>query len=181
VACGVLMFERTLNIEINEAYRKLKGAFTEKGCKVISEEAPSKICFKQGSLWGIAPQTAKKTIAATLEPTEVGTRVKFSSLLSSDWKNITLVGCAFAFVLVGVCVWMATDLNAFITTRNPTFWSELISNGDTVNLTAAHSLINLTWGLTVFLSIVILLEAAIVVYARSKIDLFTKETLNQLS
>lgn len=170
-----------LNLKIDEVYPKLKAVFLEKGCKVISEEPPNQICFKQGSLWGIAPQTAKKTITATLEPVEDGTRVKCSSKLASDWKNITLVGCALAFVLVGLCVWMATDLSAFMVTRVPSFWSWLITVGGNVDLAAAHSFVNLTWGLTFFLSVIILLEVVIVVYARSKIDLFTQEAFNQLN
>jgi len=78
-----------------------------KGCKTLSEKPPNQICFKQGSLWGITPQTAKKTITVNLEPVDEGTRVKCFSKLASDWKNITLIGCALAFFLVGLCVWMA--------------------------------------------------------------------------
>jgi hypothetical protein len=175
------LLERTLNLKTDEAYPKLKAVFLEKGYKVISEESPNQICFKQGSLWGIAPQTAKKTITATLEPVEGGTRVKCSSKLASDWKNITLIGCALAFVLVGLCVWMATDLSAFIVTREPSFWSWLVTAGSSLDVAVARAFVNLTWGLTFFLSVIILLEAVIVVYARSKIDLFTQEALNQLN
>ena len=175
------MLERTFNLKIDEAYSKLKVAFLDKGCKVISEAPPNQICFKQGSLWGIAPQTAKKNITANLVTVEDGTRVNFSSKLASDWKNITLIGCVLAFVLVGLCVWMATDLSAFMVTREPSFWSWLVTVGRSVDLAAAHSFVNLTWGLTVFLSVIILLEGVIVVYARYRIDLFTQEVLNQLN
>ena len=112
---------------------------------------------------------------------EDGTRVNFSSKLASDWKNITLIGCVLAFVLVGLCVWMATDLSAFMVTREPSFWSWLVTVGRSVDLAAAHSFVYLTWGLTVFLSVIILLEGVIVVYARYRIDLFTQEVLNQLN
>jgi hypothetical protein len=101
------MLERTLNLKIDETYPKLKAAFANKGCKVIYEEPPNQIRFKQGSLWGIAPQTAKKTITATLESVEGGTQVKCSSKLASDWKNITLIGCVLTATLVGLCVWLA--------------------------------------------------------------------------
>jgi hypothetical protein len=175
------LLEQTLNLKIDEAYPKFKVAFLDKGCKVISEEPPNQICFKQGSLWGIAPQTAKKTITATLEPVEGGTRVKCSSKLASDWKNITLIGCVLAFVLVGLCVWMATDLSAFMVTREPSFWSWLVTVGGNLDVAVAHAFINLTWGLTVFLSVIILLEAAIVVYAHYRVDLFTQEALKQLN
>jgi hypothetical protein len=175
------LIERTVSLKIEEAYPKLKVALVEKGCKVISEELPKQICFKQGSLWGISPKTAKKNIIVNLEPVSDGTRVNCSSKLASDWKNITLIGCALAFVLVVLCVWMANDLSGFMVTRVPSFWSWLVTVGSNVDLLAAQVFVNLTWGLAVFLSVIILLEGAIVVYVRSKIDTFTQDTLNQLS
>ena len=175
------MLERTVSLKIEEAYPKLKVALVEKGCKVTSEELPKQICFKQGSLWGISPKTAKKNIIVNLEPVSDGTRVKCSSKLASDWKNITLIGCALASALVALCVWMAIDLSAFMVTRVPSFWSWLVTVGSNVDLVAAQVFVNLTWGLAVFLSVIILLEGAIVVYVRSKIDTFTQDALNQLS
>ena len=56
------MLEREVNLKIEEVYPKLKDALVEKDCKVISEEPPRQICVKQGSLWGIVPQTAKKIV-----------------------------------------------------------------------------------------------------------------------
>ena len=86
-----------------------------------------------------------------------------------------------AVALAGLCVWMAADLTAFMATRVPSFWSWLVTVEGSVDLASARAFINLTLGLTFFLSVVILLEAAIVVYAHYKIDLFTKETLNKLN
>jgi hypothetical protein len=76
---------------------------------------------------------------------------------------------------------MAIDLSAFMVTRVPSFWSWLVTVGSNVDLVAAQVFVNLTWGLAVFLSVIILLEGAIVVYVRSKIDTFTQDALNQLS
>ena len=175
------MLERTVNLEIEKAYADLRAVLVEKGCKVISEESPRQICFKQGSLWGISPKTAKKTVNVNFTPVADGTRISCSSRLASDWKNITLIGCALAFVLVGLCVWMATDLSSFMVTREPDFWSWLVMVGSNVDLVAGQAFVNLTWGLAIFLSAIILLEIAIVIYARSKIDAFTEDALNQLS
>ena len=55
-----------VNLKIEETYPKFKAALTAKDCKVISEEAPNQTCFKQGSLWGISPKTAKKIIIINL-------------------------------------------------------------------------------------------------------------------
>ncbi len=174
------MFERTFNLKIEDVYPKLKAILVEKGCKVISEDPKNQIRFKQGSLWGIAPQTAKKTITATLEEIDGRTRVRCSSKLASDWINITLIGCAFAAVLIGLCLWMASDLSAFIVSREPSCWSWLVVVGGNVDSGAARVFVNLTWGLAGFLSLIIMLEAAIVVYAKFKIDTFTEEALKTL-
>jgi hypothetical protein len=178
---GIPLLERTINLTIEDAYPKLKAAFFEKGCKVVSEEEQRQILFNQGSLWGVLPKTAKKTVNVTFEPIDCGTRFKCTSALASDWKNITLIGCALAFVLVGVCIWMATDLNATLTSQVPGFWGWLVTVEGTVDVVAAQAFVNLTWGLAVFLSAIIFLEAAIVVYVRSNIDTFTEDALNMLS
>ena len=175
------MLERTVNLKIEDAYPKLKALLVEKGCKVFWEDPQNQIHFKQGSLWGIAPQTAKKTITSTLEAVNGGTIVRCSSKLASDWKNITLIGCEFAAVLIGLCMWMASDLSGFIISHEPSFWSWLVVAGDNVDLGAAKVFVNLTWGLAGFLSLIILLEAAIVIYAHSKIDAFTEEALKTLN
>jgi hypothetical protein len=174
------LLERTVGSKIEETYPNLKAALTANGCKVISEMKPNQIILKQGSLWGISPKTAKKTITVNLEQVNEGTRVKLSSKLASDWKNITIVGCVLAIVLMGLCVWMATDLTALIDTHQSGFWSWLVTVDGNVDLVAAHAFANLTWELTAFLSVILLLEAAIVVYARSKIDAFTEDALKQL-
>jgi hypothetical protein len=175
------LLERTVNFKIEDIYPKLKAALVAKDWKVVLEESPRHICFKQGSLWGMTPQSAKKTINVNLTSVEDGTQVKCSSKLASDWKNITLIGCVFAFVLVVFCVWLATDLSALVTTRVPGFWSWLVTVGGNVNLVAAQALVNLTRGLAAFLSLIILSEAAIVVYAHSKIDIVAEAALKQLS
>ncbi len=99
--------------------------------------------------------------------------------MASDWKNITLIGCGLAFVLVGLCVWMATDLTTLIATNVPGFWGWLVTVNGSVDLVATQAFVNLTWGLAGFLSLVIVLEAAIVVYTHSKIDSFNEKILSE--
>jgi hypothetical protein len=175
------LLEHKVSSKIEEVYADLKTALIKENCKVLSEQPPTQIAVKQGSLWGISPKTAKKTIKVNLAPFDGGTHLSFSSKLSADWKNITVVGCVLAAVLVGVCLWMASDLGTFMVTREPSFWSWLIAAGANVNLQAGQVFVNLAWGLAVFLSVVILLEAAIVVYVGGKIDVFAREIGNQLN
>jgi hypothetical protein len=140
---GVHLPERTINLKIEEAFADLKDALVKKGAKVVSENAPKQLVVKQGSLWGVAPKSAKKTVTATLTPTDSGTKIAYSSKLSSDWKNITIVGCVLAAVLVAVCLWTAKDLSTFMVTRQPSFWSWLIAVGSTVNVQAGQAFVNL--------------------------------------
>jgi hypothetical protein len=174
------LLERTVGLKIEETLPKLKAALNANGCKLISETLPNQILLKQGSLWGISPKTAKKIITVNLEQVVEGTRVRVSSKLASDWKNITLIGCAFAIFLAGLCIWMATDLTTIMITHQNSFWSWLVTVEGIVDLIAARAFVSLMWGLAAFLSVIIILEALIVVYVRSKIDAFTGEILNQL-
>lgn len=178
--CGAPLLELTVNLKIETAYSKIKTALFEKGSRIVSEEALKQICFRQGSLWGVSPKTAKKIVKVSFEPIDDGTRVSCSSRLASDWKNVTLIGCAFAFVLVALCVWIATDLSMVLDTHQSSFWSWLVMLGSKVNSAAAKTLINLTWVLAVFLSVIIFLEGAIVIYVHSKIDAFAEDVLNHL-
>jgi hypothetical protein len=175
------LLERKVNLKIEDTYPKLKAVLVKKGCEVISEDPQNQIRFKQGSLWGITPQTAKKTITLTLEAVNGGTIVRCFSKLASDWKNITLIGCSFAAVLIGLCMWMSSDLNGFIISSKSSFWSWLVVAGNNVDLAGAKVFVNLTWGLAGFLFLIILLETAIVVYANLKIDSFTEEALKTLN
>lgn len=174
------MPERTVNLKIEETYTKLKTALAAKGCTVASETEPAQLLVKQGSLWGISPITAKKTININLEAAEEKTNIKFSSKLASDWKNITIIGCILALVLTAVCVWMAMDLSAFMVDGNPSFWSWIITTGDTAKFSAGETFVNLALGLAVFLCVVVALEIGIYFNAKAKIELFAEEALKGL-
>ncbi|MGA3112098.1 MAG: hypothetical protein ABSE15_08720 [Candidatus Bathyarchaeia archaeon] len=60
------MLKRTLNLEIEKTYADVKVSLVSKGCKVLSEDTPKHLLVKQGSLWGMLPETAKKTVDFTL-------------------------------------------------------------------------------------------------------------------
>ena len=174
------VLKRTVSLGIDKAYADVKAVLLEKGCKIISEEPPKQILVKQGSLWGMSPRTAKKTIAVNLVPVDSGTQVTCSSRLSSDWKNLTVVGCALAAVLVGLCLWMTFDLEAFMVTQKPSFWSWLVTVNGSVDFQVGQAFVNLAKSLAVFLSVIILLEIVIAVYVHAGIDWFAEGTLNSL-
>jgi len=175
------LLKRTVSSRIDKAYADLKAVLLDKDCKIILEDPPKEILVQQGSLWGISPKTAKKTISVNLVTVDSGTKVICSSRLSSDWKNLTVVGCALAAVLVGLCLWMSFDLNAFMITQKPSFWSWLATVNGSVDFQVGRALVNLTKALGVFLSVVILLEVVIVFYAHARIDSFAEGTINSLA
>jgi hypothetical protein len=176
----VLLPERSVDLNIDEAYEKVKAVLIEKGCSVVSEEPPKQLLVKQGSLWGLSPRTAKKNIKIKFETIDNETSIKYSSKLARDWKNVTLIGCVLAFAIAVLCVWMAMDLGKFMVDGGQSFWSWIIISGDQVEFKAGEAFVNLAYGLTVFLSVIIVLELAIVVYARSKIEWVIEEALSQL-
>jgi hypothetical protein len=176
----VLVLEQTINTEINKAYLDLKAVLTQDGCKIISEQAPKQLLVKQGSLWGMTPTGAKKTITLNLASVDTGTQIKYTSKVSSDWQNITLVGCAFAAVLVVVCGWMALDLNAFMTSGRASFWSWLATINGRPDLQVGQNFVNLTVALAVFLSVIIILEIFDIFYVRGRVDSFMKAMFKKL-
>jgi hypothetical protein len=173
------LIQRNLNLPTEEAYTKLKTALTQKGCTVLSEAPPNQICCRQGTLWGIDPKTAKKNLTFTLTATPQGTNLEARSELAAEWKDITVVGCVLGAIFAGLCFWLASDLSALLGTGAMGFWSSLLA-ADALSAGSLEVLIRLAYGLTGFLVAVILLEAAITVYVKSKIDAYTQEVLGRL-
>jgi hypothetical protein len=174
------LLKRTFKLEIDKAYADLKDSLARRGCKIISENQKNRILFKQGSLWGISPKTAKKTIDLAFEPVDSGTQVTCTSRLSSDWKNLTIVGCSLAAVLASLCFWMAHDVSTFMVSGKPTFWSWLVTVDGNADVSVARTFVNLTEGLAVFLLVVIVLEIVVVVYTYARIDRFAQVTFDEL-
>jgi hypothetical protein len=81
-------------------------------------------------------------------------------------------------VLVGVCLWMSLDLAAFLDTGRFSTWSWIASVGSYVDYDMGQSFVGLTRMLAAFLTVIILSEVAIALYAHSRIDLFTKSVLS---
>ncbi len=175
------MFERNIGLEIEKAYADLKALLLGKGCKVVAEEPLTFISVKQGSLWGISPRTAKKVVSYRLSPVDSGTRISCSSSLASDWKNLTIIGSAFAVLVMALCWWIAADLEAFMIMQEPSYWSWIVMVDSYIDFQTGQMLVGLTRMLAVFLAIIIALEAVIAVYAHFRINVFAEENLNELS
>jgi hypothetical protein len=180
-ACGVCLVERNLDLEIHEAYADLKAVLLQKGCKVIAEKPPTFISVRQGSLWGVSPRTSKKVISYRFSSEDSRTRIVVSSSLSSDWKNLTIIGSALSIIVAVLCWWIASDLAGFAASQQASYWSWIITNGDYTNLELAQAFSGLTRGLAIFLAVVVFLEVVIYVYVKSRIDRFAEENLKPLN
>ena len=170
-----------MSLGINKAHADLKAFLLRKGCKVVAEEPPTFISVKQGSLWGISPRTAKKVVRYSLSPVDSGTQITVSSSLASDWKNLTIIGSALAVLLMALCWWITTDLEAFIITQEPSYWSWIATVDGYIDFQTGQMFVGLTRMLAVFLAIVIAIEAVIAVYAHFRINSFAEENLKALS
>ena len=177
---GVSLVERTVGLEVEKAYAKLKALLLVKHCKIIAEEAPVFISVRQGSLWGISPATAKKNMNYRLTAANSGTQITCSSSLASDWKNLTIIGCALVMVVASLCLWISMDLNELVTIQQQSYWSWIATVGSYIDLQTAQMFAGLTYMLTVFLKIILALEMAIVVYIHFRTDTFAEKTLNTL-
>jgi hypothetical protein len=174
------LVERTVGLDVEKAYAELKARLLEKDCKIIAEEAPVLISVRQGSLWGISPLTAKKNVNYRLAAVASGTRITCSSSLASDWKNLTVIGCALAVVVAGLCLWISIDLDALVTTQQESTWSWIATVNGYLDVQTAQMFAGLTRMLTVFLAIILAAEVAIVVYVHFRINTFAEGTLNML-
>jgi hypothetical protein len=167
-------------LEVKRAYSDLKSIFVEKNCRITSEEEPVFISVRHGSLWGISPANAKKNVESRLTSVASGTRITCSSSLASDWKNLTVVGCLLALVVLVLCLWMTVDLNVVLATQQQGYWSWIVTVDSYIDIQTAEMVTGLTQMLAVFLSIILIAEVIVVVYVDFRIDSFAEETLNTL-
>jgi hypothetical protein len=177
----VSLLERTVGLEIEKAHAELKALLHKRGCRIVAEESPALISVKQGSLWGISPRTAKKVVTYRLSSVDSGTRITFSSSLASDWKNLTVIGTVLAVLVASVCWWIAMDLDAFMITQQPSYWSWIATVDGYIDFQTAETFAGLTRMLAIFLVIIIAIEAVIVVYGHFRINSFAEENLKALS
>jgi hypothetical protein len=101
--------------------------------------------------------------------------------LASDWRNLTIIGSALAVLLMALCWWITTDLEAFMITQKPSYWSWIVIVDSHIDFQTGQILGSLTRMLAVFLAIIIALEAVIAVYAHFRINAFAEENLKTLS
>ncbi len=143
--CGFLIIKQTVNFDVEAAFSRAKSALLGNGCKVLREQAPITLVLGQGSLMGIAPKKAKKTIYVDFEAVEEKTLVSYRSAVARDWIYITLIGCSLSLALATVCLWISWDLEAFMATGHPSVWSWLITAQNQVDFQVGRTFVNLAY------------------------------------
>ena len=174
------MREIIVDLEVTKAFAELKDVLVKNHGAIVSEEAPTKILVRQGSVWGISPKAAKKMVIFRLLPLDFRTKIVSSSSWTRDYKNLTWVGSVCAVALALICFWISDSLVAYVATSKPNFWSWLADTQGSIDLQRAQLFIDLNRYLLVFLSVTLILEIAVVVYAHSRIDAFAEESLRKL-
>jgi len=175
------LYEKTLSRTSEEEYTQLKGQLVQSKCKIVSEEAPSKISIVQGSLWGTTPKTAQKTTTFTLQEDASGTRVASNSALTFGYVALTVAGIVFSVVLMVICIWMALNFMAYASMGSAGFWGWLVQTEGSFNPDKAALFTRLCWFLTAFLAATLIVEAIIVVRVKAKIDSFAEEIFKTLA
>jgi len=83
--------------------------------------------------------------------------------------------------VASLCWWIAMDLDAFMVTQQPSYWSWIATVDGYIDFQTAEMFVGLTRMLAVFLAIIIAIEAVIAVYAHFRINAFAEENLKALS
>lgn len=172
--------EKTVPLPIEQAYAELKNILLKNKCKIIEEKPPQYISVKQGSLSGILPKSAKKTIQYSLSPEGTGTKITSSTKIASDWTNLTLFGNIFAAVLAGIFLWIAFDMENYILTGKAGFWNWLARAYGYPDIYYTMFMINVTRAIAIVLVLTIAAEILIVIYVYPRKNAFAEETLQAL-
>jgi len=174
------MLESTTSCPIEQTYIILKKILLNSNCKIISENPSQHICVSQGSLRGILPMSAKKVVTFNLFNKGSGTKLETFSRISTDWKNLTLLGSIITAILMGIFIWILIDMNSYFETARPVFWAWLAQMYGSYDSGGAMFIIRLIQSLTIFLVFTIVFEIIIVIYVYPRKDAFSRQVLEKI-
>lgn len=177
----MILFERTVSLEIEKAYSELKTFLLKKGGNISAEEPPRQISIKHGSLHGVSPKSAKKLVIYHLFPHKSGTRIVSYSSISSDWAKLTLAGNIIAGFVAAIFWWIASDIASLVVDGVTGYWSWLARAFGFPDLQYVFFMINVTKALSIVLVVTIILEILDVLIVYRKINTFAEETLDILA
>ena len=170
-----------MDLEIEKTFSELKAILLEKESKIVSEEHPKQISIEHGSLRGVTPKSAKKSVKYEISPHQSGTRIVSYSSISKDWANLTLWGNIIAGVVAAVFWWIAADMENSVANGTSGYWTWLANAFGYPDVQYVFFMINVTKALSIVLVATIILEILDVLILHRMIDTFASETLEELA
>ncbi len=167
-------------LPIEQAYTELKNSLLKNKCKIVEEKPVKYIQIKQGSLNGVLPKSAKKTVKFNLSSEGAGTKITSSTEIASDWTNMTIFGNILAAVMAGILLWIASDMQNYLETAKAGYWSWLAPGYGYPNFSNTLFMINMTRALAAFLVVAVIVEIIIVTYVYPRKNVFAEITLKNL-
>jgi hypothetical protein len=174
------LLDKTTSLRIDQAYQQLRNTLLENKCKIIEESPPHYISVVQGSLNGILPKSAKKTVTYQLGSKNSGTEIAATTKIASSWTNLTLYGNILAAALAGIFLWIASDTESYNQAHGPVFWQWLAQIYSAASQEQGLFMINIIRAAAVFLILAIVAEILIVIYVYPRKDAFARETLRSI-
>jgi len=83
---------KIVSMDVSRAYEELKKLLREAKCRIVEEEPPNKIVVEHGSVLAFSPINVEKVVAFTLTPVDSTARIVATTSLTSDYKNIVILG-----------------------------------------------------------------------------------------
>ena len=125
--------------------------------------------------------SAKKVVSFSLSSEGSQTKVEASSQISSDWKNWTLYGNVISALVIALFVWITSDINNYIQTSKPGFWTWIAQLWDSPNMLEAIFVNNLIQAVTIFLAAVVIIEILIVIYVYPRKNTFSQHIIEKIA
>jgi hypothetical protein len=175
------LLKRSIALEIEKAYSELKIILIERGSKIISEAPPEHISIRHGSLRGVSPKSAKKTVNFHMFQDRTTTKIEVGSTLSSDWINLTVVGNIIAGFVAVAFWWIASDIADLVVNGNSGYWTWLAEVFGYPNVQYTLFMSDVLKALSIVLVVTIILEILDFFIVYRRMDAFAKEILNELA
>lgn len=171
------MAERITASSIEKTFARLKQVLDESNCELVVEEVPNYLRVMHGSLMGISPVSAKKVVAFYLSSEGSGTKISSVSKISAGWKNLALYGSIVTGVLIGILLWIASDMMGYVESARPGFWAWVAQMYVPYDPWMAVFIGGVIQALAVVLVVTIVIEIVVVVYVYQRKNVFSHQIL----
>jgi hypothetical protein len=128
-------------------------------------------------LTGISPASAKKVVVFYLSSEGSGTKISSASKISAGWKNLAVYGSIVASVLIGILLWIASDMSGYIESARLGYWAWVAQMYVPYNSWMAVFIVSVIQALAVVLVVTIVIEGIVVIYVYQRKNVFSQQIL----